>query len=442
MKIAYFALGRVHFDQELAGKYAKELFRQLDKAGYNLVGSQDILWDVSGVKKQLDELDLSSVDLLVIFHATFTDSSLVLEIASNIQIPIVLWSIPEKWSGGRLQLNSFTGMHLAAHALKINQIPYYYIYAAIDDNKALTYLKSLSRAATVICALKNTRLGVVGDHPDGFETSMFDTGKVYDLFGVTVQKYTLESFFAAVNKVPERHVENILVDVTEILENVESLNQQALQKTLAVHAALVDLSKEEDLDGIAVRCWPEFFEELGCSACGALALTIEKDIACSCEADLLGLLSQIILQILSSSPALGTDIVGFDTDDNLAAVWHCGMAPISMANHKYPAEAINHGNRNLPLLLQFPFKPGKITLARISQTDGEFKIFTGRGEMLDKPRPFSGTCGIFKLERPVSDILETIIVNGMEHHLAFTYGDYLTELNIIADMLHIPIINL
>jgi L-fucose isomerase-like protein len=193
---------------------------------------------------------------------------------------------------------------------------------------------------------------------------------------------------------------------------------------------------------LAVRCRPEFFEDLGCSACGALSMATHQGLACSCEADVMGSITQLILQKLSGGPALGVDIVGFDRDENTAAIWHCGMAPVSMANPKYPLEGTNHSNRGLPLLMQFALKPGLITLARLTQAGEQIQLVTGSGEMLDRPRPFSGTCGIFRFERPVSQVLETTMSTGMEHHICFSYGDFRAELELIAKMLDLPVIHL
>jgi L-fucose isomerase-like protein len=154
-----------------------------------------------------------------------------------------------------------------------------------------------------------------------------------------------------------------------------------------------------------------------------------------------GTITQLILQTLSSSPALGADLVGFDLDENTAAIWHCGMAPESMANPKYPVEATTHSNRGLPLLMQFPFKPGRITLARLTQADEQIKLIVGMGKMLDRPRPFTGTCGVFQFENSASQVLDTIISIGMEHHISFTYGDYRTELEMIAKLLGLATIH-
>ena len=58
------------------------------------------------------------------------------------------------------------------------------------------------------------------------------------------------------------------------------------------------------------------------------------------------------------------------------------------ANFEYPADpdveprATIHSNRKLPLLSEFPLKPGRITLCRITQGDGKLRMMLASGEMI------------------------------------------------------------
>jgi L-fucose isomerase-like protein len=103
-----------------------------------------------------------------------------------------------------------------------------------------------------------------------------------------------------------------------------------------------------------VRCWPEFFTELGCAACGSSSMLNDGLIPASCEADVNGAITQLILQLISGAPVVDTDIVSFDLDADTAVFWHCGKAPLSMADPDVQPRATNHSNRQKPLLMEFP----------------------------------------------------------------------------------------
>jgi L-fucose isomerase-like protein len=199
------------------------------------------------------------------------------------------------------------------------------------------------------------------------------------------------------------------------------------------------------LDSLAVRCWPEFFTELGCAACGALSLLsggfgMDKPIPCSCEADINGTLTQLMLQSLSDESAFGTDIVGVDLSQDRIALWHCGMAPFTMANPNVLARGDIHSNRRLPLVMDFPLKPGTVTFARLNQSTGDFRLVLGKGMMLDTPKPFRGTSGTMQIDFPAQKFLDTIMDEGLEHHISLTYADHLESLKAFAKFVGIPVL--
>ena len=150
-----------------------------------------------------------------------------------------------------------------------------------------------------------------------------------------------------------------------------------------------------------MRCWPEFFTELGCAACGAMSMLTDAMTPCSCEADVNGTVTQLILQWLSGEQAFGTDVVGFDMARDEAVVWHCGLAPLSMADPTVQPRGTIHSNRKLPLLMEFPLKPGRVTIARLTQSgNGAYRLVVGGGEMLRAPMSFTGTSGVLRFDRP------------------------------------------
>jgi L-fucose isomerase-like protein len=163
---------------------------------------------------------------------------------------------------------------------------------------------------------------------------------------------------------------------------------------------------------------------------------------CSCEVDVNGTITQLILQWMSGQPAFGTDLVSVDEIDNAIVIWHCGLAPQEMADPAVESRGTIHSNRKLPLLMEFPLKPGRVTIARLSQASGSFRLVVGGGEMIKAPPSFSGTSGLLRFDRPAHDVLDTILNEGLEHHLSITYGDYVPALTALAKMLNIPTLHL
>ncbi|MCK7473603.1 MAG: hypothetical protein MZV49_08970 [Rhodopseudomonas palustris] len=147
-----------------------------------------------------------------------------------------------------------------------------------------------------------------------------------------------------------------------------------------------------------MRCWPEFFTEYGCAACGAIALMNEDGRPGGCEADVFGVISSLVLQSASGQGVFNTDLVDVDPVSDTVVFWHCGQAPIEMADPEVAPRATIHSNRKLPLLSEFPLKPGRITLCRITQGEGKLRMMLSGGEMIRAPLAFSGTSGVARLD--------------------------------------------
>ena len=63
-------------------------------------------------------------------------------------------------------------------------------------------------------------------------------------------------------------------------------------------------------------------------------------------------------------------------------------------------------------------------------------------EMERAPNSFSGTSGVVRFDRPVAEVLETVMEEGLEHHYAFAYGDHRPGLRAVAARLGVPVLEL
>ena len=182
---------------------------------------------------------------------------------------------------------------------------------------------------------------------------------------------------------------------------------------------------------------------MGCAACGAMSMLSDgfgsaPPLPCSCEADINGTVTQLMLQWLSDAPAFGTDMVGVDTEKDRVALWHCGLAPLSMADPSAQPQGGIHSNRKVPLVMDFPLKEGEVTLARISQSTGILRLVYGHGRMMAEPKPFSGTSGTLQFDCHAQNFLDLLMREGLEHHVSLTYGNYVQELQAFADLINLP----
>ncbi len=441
-KIGLIALARETFDVSFAEEMHKNCLQNLENLPIESTGGKKLCFDRQSTEKELDSILAESPHALLILQVTFTDASMAVEIAEKASLPLLMWSFPEERTGGRLRLNSFCGINLAAHALSRKQIHYDYLHGSPEDQNCHAKLLAFTRAAVAYSTFRNATMLVIGEHPEGFDACDYDAQEVKKALGVYFHNIGITEFIEKAKKVPEETAQQHLEERKKVLARLDELEREPLLNTMRVYEALDNLIEEKQAFGAAVRCWPHFFTEWGTAACGALAMMGEKKTPCGCEADVYGVLTSRLLNVLSDEPVFNTDLVDLDFVSNTCVFWHCGQAPVQMADPDVQPVGTIHTNRTLPLLSEFPLKPGQVTIARLSRGGGQLKLVVGQAEMLKAPLAYAGTSGVARFPRPMKQVVDSLMSHGLEHHTAIVYGDYLAELNAFAKLLNIEIVEL
>lgn len=458
MNIGVLALGRPTFDVPYAEEKLAAMLTKLESTGHQILGPRELLFDEEAAQVAIESLKETQIESLLILQVTFTDASMAIEASHAFDLPIAIWAIPEPRQGDRLRLNSFCGLNLASHALSLNEKPFSWIYkdpekVSLQELSALLNGENLVEKLTsskipettdegiaVANAIQGKRIGRIGNHPVGFDTSAYKKEKIFEVTGVTVEAMPMDVLFDGARAVDNSRVVELRAQLDTKVENAHELDQPQLERSLRLKCSLDDIRDDKKLDAFAVRCWPETFTEYGGAVCGPAAMLGERKIPCACEADVYGSLTQMLLQQVSDSPVFLTDLVDIDVDDDTAVVWHCGQAPLSMRDPDFKTEATVHTNRKQPLLFQFPLKPGVVTFVRISQAHNELKLVVGTASMLKRPMAYTGTSGVLRFSRSAKTVLNDIIISGLEHHIALTYGDHKAALLSAAGALGIPVL--
>ncbi len=459
------ALARATFDVPYAEEMAAKAFATLDAAGIGTVGPRSLLFDADAARSVISSIDSKTISSVLLLQVTFTDASMTVEIARHFaHSPLGLWAFPEPRSGGRLRLNSFCGLNLAAHALGRAGFPHTTLFAKADASGLEPSLGQLvqgspskpsrnraakqpdtaaAKAALALDkAISGSRIGLIGEHPAGFDTCRYDTAELASLAGVTVQPITLTDTFDRARAVDSAATAPQLKAARKTYRGLDEVDQAQLAKSMALHLALEGLRDEKALDSIAVRCWPETFTEYGCAVCGPMGMLTEAGTPCACEADVYGALTSLLLKEAAGQPSWLVDIVDMDPVTDTGVFWHCGSAPLSMCDPEYTAEAQIHSNRRMPLLAQFPLKPGRVTIARLSQARNRLTLVLGTGDVIRAPISFTGTSAVVRFDGGAAKAQDVLIGEALEHHVAMVYGDHRATLEAWAALKGLPVLDL
>ena len=462
LKFGVIALARTTFDMEFAEETKNKAFAALDAAGIATVGPRTLACDTDQAEAALAKIaGQGDIDLLLIIQITFTDASMTIEMARQSDVPVAIWGVPEPRIGGRLRLNAYCGINLAAHALGKAGLTYRWLFSSPDAQDITDKLTRLAAspngspvlveqfehranaaADRVVKKLGGARVSVIGEHPAGFDTCEYDANELHELTGISVDQVKLEDAFEKAKSTPAARANAHRAEAAKSLAGLDDVDQEQLDRSFRLLCALEDIVDENKADSIAVRCWPETFVDYGCAACGPMAMMNQAGVPSACEADVYGSVTTLMLQELANEPVWMADLVDVDESDDTAVLWHCGLAPLSMCDPEAQAEATIHTNRKMPLLHQFPLKPGRVTLARLSQAKNEKKLMIAGAEVLRAPMAFTGTSGVVRFDNGVAEVCATIMDEGLEHHFSLAYGDHLDSLRQVANRLNLPVLQI
>jgi len=454
--IGCFSLARQTFDIKYANKKLIETKKIINKLNSNIIFFDNLIINDNVGKSALKFFENNKCKKFIVIQSTFTDSKFIYLFVKKFKKPILFISFKERRTGGRLRLNSLCGVNLGLHSLIKNKFySNFIIYSNnaehfskeilrfINSNNNFPKKNYLKRAAIPkkfnqkLINFKKPKLGIIGERPEGFDTCDYNSNELKLKFDAKITKINLTNLFNISSKVESKTINLSKKKIGHDLKNLNDLNQKEVRKSISLFHGLKKIQKKQNIDAFAIRCWPEMFTEYGCASCGPMAMMNENKISCACEADVLGSLSCNILNQLNDKPSLLVDIVDLDEKDNTTVFWHCGLAPISMAGKNKPSATV-HSNRRKPLLYDFAFKPGEITIFRVSKSENKLKFFLMKGKVLKRKNSFSGTSGVVSLGSNTYKKIKNIFLSGLEHHVAFTYGDLFEDIKSLGKKLNIP----
>lgn len=437
--LALACVARPTFAVEAAQAGANKALAELNALSWPIVGDATLLMDAQTASDVAQKIRLHTPDLLIIFCATFSDASMAVALAEQIDAPVCLWAVREPGPvGDRLWLNSLCGANIASHALQKTGHSVQYIYGNPGEPELLAPLVAFARAAATRNRLRRSRVGLVGQAPTGFYGCQFDELELAQAIGTSVTQIDLAAIFTAAREVAPAAIEAAITSTAERSPSLRTLDTAEVQRFGSAYAVLRDALRSYQLDGLAVRCWPEFPQNFGLMPCATLGRLADDGFVCACEADMHGAVTLLLLQWLSGAAPLLADLVAMDMEANTVSLWHCGNAPACLARAGEEPTLTVHCNRKIGVAGNFAIRPGAATLARLGKGPNGYRLLCAEGTLLDEQtNRFMGNTAYFQPQGAANQLLNTIMHDGWEHHVAIVAGHLTAELTALAQLLNI-----
>jgi len=425
--VGFMVTAAEHFPYDQPNALNAQAREVLGKLNLTLVPSERLVYDPASAMEAVAKFKAAGIDLLISLVGSFTWDNMPVRVAQELNVPILLWGVPEPpMQGGRLEANSLVGVTMNAAALKRLGFQYKFIYGLPADPAALAEIERTVRVMTAIKRLRHARLGIVGGRPPGFYGSTYDELRLRKALGIEIIPIEVSEVLAAYESVtPEREA--------EAAERIKGMGKRAgaddqdVSQIARLYSAVRGFADQDQLNGIAIKCWPELKDRY-LNPCVVNGMLIDEGVMVGCETDVHGTITQMIQHYLNNSPTFFSDLVTFDEAENTVLLWHCGAAAASLAARGELIQLEKHSIGTGSATLEFPLREGRVTVSRLGPIGENYRLLILTGQAVATGMLLRGNNLKVRTDLPVRQVVERIIERGIEHHYSATYGDLRKDL--------------
>lgn len=458
IRIGFVAAHRDPFDDDWAVQMRRRCLDELAKVPHLEILAPDgkltrggLVRDDGDADKAIKLFKAGDIQGLIIGTMTFGDEVSALSIASAFEgVPLMLFGTKEGsfTADGNRRSDSFCGTLAISSGLYRRKMPC--LFAGIlfpEENVFKRKIADFIRVCAIVNGFKGARIGLIGPRPERFETCICNEDAMMLQFKQRVVPTSLLDIMQRVKdfKANSPHLKKIISEMRKETD-ISMLDSEAVKNIAGLQFALRQFAEEKGLSAMGVQCWTAVQEVYGISPCYALGRLTDSGLLAACEVDINGALTMLIQRLASLEKAIPHFIdwtIQHQDKPNVFLSWHCGNAPPSLVCKGCRIKLMSHsilskplGAKNTKGTAEFPLKPGVVTLNRLIERDGRFKMLITGGKIIESDQSLRGSWSWVQVE-DLDRLYLTLVKEGFTHHASLIHGDYTTAIKEACELLSI-----
>ncbi|WP_370938490.1 L-fucose/L-arabinose isomerase family protein [Amycolatopsis sp. cg13] len=335
----------------------------------------------------------SSVDVTVLYYAVWAFPHFTMLAADATPGPLLLVASTDPTEPG------LVGMLAAGGALDQIGRSHTRLWGAPSDPGLIAEVGAHASAAAAVGSLRGSTFGRFGGRPMGMNTAVANTDQWMRQFGVDVEEidqYELVRRAESGSSAEAVTGRKWLEQHATVHYDGDQLTPELLERQLRLYLAVRDVAAERNLDFSGIKAQPELTEHFATADVAEALLNDPYDWngpkavhVTATEADMDGALTMQLMHRITGTPVLFADVRHYHPDRDVWDLCNSGQhATWFAARSEDPAE--NLAKVHLyPEVFFFPAggasvqhiaAPGRMTLARLSRLDGEYRMQLMLGE--------------------------------------------------------------
>lgn len=421
---------------ESGGQRAQSIMSEAEKAltaaELEIVAAKKIVMTPADAIEVCEQFGKAGLDLIALINITWVIDSLEYIFVNKLNLPIVLWAIPytETFSIGCVQ-------HFGS--ILTNQgIPYEYIYGLPDDNEVVNKLKVTAVATAAIKKLRNANIALVGPRQTwrvaGPQDMSNEEWEFSYKFGTTIVHVEMSTILAAADKVDDGSAKFTLKDLMK-RSGKTLASDEAMIYAAKVYTAVKEIKRSYNLDLMAAECYPEFGGLMNLPA----SWLADEGFILDTEGDIGHCSVMFLMSLCQDGPVALGEIGSFNGKEDFLAIAHEGSTAMSYAESLADTQINPSGL--MGTFVGVPLKRmQKVTISSMTGSSDCYKLLVANAESLKVSHQEwidGGSKLIAKLRVavPAPSAVDTLIANGMDHHILMKGGNLTEHLSVICRFL-------
>ena len=376
-----------------------------------------IMHDLATVEQAAARLRAADFDALLICIATWSEDHHLLDLLSYVDKPVILRAYPAFDTG------SLCCAHQIGAVFTDIGKKYAFVYGEPDDPAMAEKTKKTALPYALTNLMGRARVGAIGGRVQGMTEIAYDEFSIKEKLGARVINIDEKEMTGKAAAVTDERALAVLQEKKPLLAGCATLSsKEDMIESIKYYIALKELCEAYSLSALSVKCYTTYMGKV----CLGYSLLAEEGVVASCEGDVTNALTMQMLYALSGRPVNNTDLLYPDEKKNTILFAHCGSSGFSIAGGKIELAPVRLAETGV--CCKFVMAPGKVTAVNICGHGDTFRLSYMVGDAIPCGMEFPGNPVVIRFEKPVAQINEEIMVNGVGHHWMVAYGDFGEEL--------------
>jgi len=414
-------------------------------------------------KAAADLLKQNDVELVFLYISTYALSSTVLPVIQKLNVRTIILNLQPTPSIDYKLINSMgdrgkmTGEWLAncqacsvpeiASVFNRSGLKYEIVSGYLDDEEAWNEISEWIEAAKVAYAMRNNRMGILGNYYGGMLDVYTDVTKQSAIFGTHFEMLEMCQLKAFRDEVTQPEIDKKMAEFHAAFIVDKSCETDEIIRAAHTSIALDKLIANHQLGSMAYYYEGHSgndYENIVTSVIAGNTLLTGKNIPIAGECEVKNAQAMKILSEFGVGGSF-SEFYGMDFKDDIILLGHDGPAHFAIAEGRVSLVPlpVYHGKPGKGLSFQMSVKQGAVTILSVLEGKDGISLLVAEGESVEGENlQIGNTNSRYKFPISAKKFMNDWSKAGPSHHCAIGVGHIASKIEKFANLLNVNVIRI